>query len=195
MNTAASLSAVALVTALGLVGCAPSTAPAPPSASVETSPAPSAGLPAPAPPDPNAPPLPDPAALTDVLTRLADPAVPGAQKITLIENGSADEGAALDRFVAALRDNGSLPLTFDARDLAWSQEPGRLVATVTATPPNPQTVPFTYPMQFVADGPAWKLARQSADQILAFGPTDAPPATGPSPEPPPPAPAPPTPTG
>jgi hypothetical protein len=190
MNTAASLSAVTVVTVLGLVGCAPvQNAGSPgPSPSVETSPPPSAGLPAPVPVDPNAPPLPDPAALTDVLARLADPAVPGVDKITLIENGTPDEAAGLDRFTAALRDNGSLPLTFAARDLAWSDTPGHLVATVTATSPDPQPVPFTYPMQFVQDGPGWKLTRQTADQLLTL---DAAPTPSPAPAPPPPAPAPP----
>ncbi len=181
MNAGTSLSTVAVAAVLGLVACGPAT-PSAPSPSVETSPPPSVGIPAPAPPEPGGPPLPQPSALTDVMARLADPAVPGAQKVALIENGTAGEAAGLDRFAAALRDNGSLPLTFEARDLAWSQNgSGNVVATVTVTSANPQTGRFMYPMEFVPADGSWRLTRQTADQLLAL---DAPPPA------PPPAPAP-----
>jgi hypothetical protein len=119
--------------------------------------------------------------LTDVMARLADPAVPGTEKVTLIENGTAGEAAGLDRFAAALRDNGSLPLSFEARDLAWSQNgSGNVVATVIVTTANPQSGRFTYPMEFAPADGSWQLTRQTADQLLAL---DAPPP----PAPPPPA--------
>ncbi|KMO82351.1 hypothetical protein MCHUDSM44219_01601 [Mycolicibacterium chubuense] len=115
------------------------------------------------------------------MARLADPAVPGTEKVTLIENGTAGEAAGLDRFAAALRDNGSLPLSFEARDLAWSQNgSGNVVATVIVTTANPQSGRFTYPMEFAPADGSWQLTRQTADQLLAL---DAPPP----PAPPPPA--------
>ncbi|KMO79013.1 hypothetical protein [Mycolicibacterium obuense] len=177
--------AATIVAAFALGGCAP--APAPPAATtIETSPTPSVGIPAPAPPAPGGPPLPQPSALTDVLSRLSDPAVPGDQKISLIENGTPSEAAALDRFAAALRDNGALPLTFDARDLGWTQNgDGDVVATVTITLANPPGSQFTYPMQFAPEAGSWQLTRQTADQLLAL---DAPPAAPAAPSPPPPAP-------
>ncbi|AFM17850.1 hypothetical protein Mycch_3099 [Mycolicibacterium chubuense NBB4] len=180
-------SAVAAVAALGLSGCTHS-APPPAAPTVETSPAPSVGMPAPSPPAPGGPPLPPDAALIDVMNRLADPGVPGEQKIPLIANGTAVEATGLDRFTGALRDNGSYPLTFEARDLAWSQtQPGDVVATVVIRTANPQTGAFTYPMQFAPAGPAWQLTRESADQWLDL---NAPPASTPEAPPPPPPPAP-----
>ena len=115
------------------------------------------------------------------MARLADPAVPGAQKVALIENGTAGEAAGLDRFAAALRDDGSLPLTFEARDLAWSQNgSGNVVATVTVTTANPQSGRFMYPMEFAPADGSWQLTRQTADQLLAL---DAPPPSTPAPPP------------
>ncbi|MCG7596112.1 hypothetical protein [Mycobacterium sp. PSTR-4-N] len=180
--------AATIVAAFALGGCAP--APSPPAATtVETSPTPSAGIPAPAPPAPGGPPLPQPSALTDVLARLSDPAVPGEQKISLIENGTPSEAAGLDRFAAALRDNGALPLAFEARDLGWTQNgSGDVVATVTITLANPPGSQFTYPMQFAPQAGSWQLTRQTADQLLAL---DAPATTAAPPPPPPPSPAPP----
>ncbi len=160
------------------------------------------GMPAPLPPAPGGPPLPPPSALTDVMNRLADPAVPGEQKVGLIENGTAGEAAGLDRFSAALRDNGSLPLMIDARDLAWAQNgTGDVVATVLIRTANPQGGEFTYPMQFTRSADTWQLTRQSADQLLELTPQETPssaappppPAAPPAPPPPAPAPAPPTP--
>lgn len=178
--------AATIVAVFALGGCGPATPPTTSSPTVETSPAPSVGIPAPAPPAPGGPPLPQPSALTDVMARLADPAVPGAQKVALIENGTAGEAAGLDRFAAALRDNGSLPLTFEARDLAWSQN-GNVVATVTVTTANPATGRFAYPMEFAPAGGSWQLTRQTADQLLAL---DAAPPSAPAPPPPAPTPTP-----
>ncbi|MGB1224887.1 MAG: hypothetical protein ACPHCN_12185 [Mycobacterium sp.] len=191
-------SAAIIVAALGLGACShqehPAAAP-----SVETSAAPTVGMPAPNSPAPGAPPLPPDSALIDVMSRLSDPALPGDQKVALIEDGTADEAAGLDRFGIALRDNGSLPLTFEARDLAWSQsEPGNVIATVLVRTANPLDGEFAYPMEFVpADGP-WQLTRQSADLLLqlsgeesaappapsAIEPPPAPPAIEPPPAPP-----------
>lgn len=201
-HTVAILSAAATAAALGLGGCAQSGDPesAGTTATVETSPAPSVGLAPPGPPARGGPPLPAPAALTEVMGRLADPALPGDQKIVLIENGTADEAAGLDRFATALRDNGALPLTFEVRDMAWSQaDPGNVVATVVVRTSNPQTGEFTFPMEFAPADESWQLTRRTADLLLELDgePGAPPPAPPPPPEPgppAPPAPAPPSPT-
>lgn len=194
-HTVAILSAAATAAALGLGGCAQSGDPesAGTTATVETSPAPSVGLAPPGPPARGGPPLPAPAALTDVMGRLADPALPGDQKVVLIENGTADEAAGLDRFATALRDNGALPLTFEVRDMAWSQaDPGNVVATVVVRTSNPQTGEFTFPMEFAPADESWQLTRRTADLLLELDgePGAPPPAPPPPPEPGPPAPNP-----
>ncbi|WP_260753392.1 hypothetical protein [Mycobacterium sp. SMC-8] len=163
-------SAATFVAALGLCGCThtehpATTAPPPAPSAVESSSVPAT----PIPDAPGGPPLPPPSALTDVMARLSDPAVPGDQKITLIENATPGEAAGLDRFTAALRDNGSLPLAFEARDLAWSSaEPGNVVATVVITPANPPGGQFTFPMEFAPSDGSWQLTRQTADLLLAL---------------------------
>ena len=198
-RTALVLSAATIVAALGLSGCSQQTHPAS-TPTVETSPAPSVGMPAPVPPARGGPPLPPSAALIDVMSRLADPAVPGDQKVALIENGTPDEAAGLDRFGIALRDNGSLPLTFEAKDVAWSQsDPGNVVATVIVRTANPQSGAFTYPMVFAPAAGSWQLTRNTADLLLQLGGGEGspPPAAKPPPPPAPPtppAPAAPTPT-
>lgn len=194
-HTVAILSAAATAAALGLGGCAQSGDPESTgtTATVETSPAPSVGLAPPGPPARGGPPLPAPAALTDVMGRLADPALPGDQKVVLIENGTADEAAGLDRFATALRDNGALPLTFEVRDMAWSQaDPGNVVATVVVRTSNPQTGEFTFPMEFAPADESWQLTRRTADLLLELDgePGAPPPAPPPPPEPGPPAPNP-----
>lgn len=110
------------------------------------------------------------------MARLADPAVPGDQKIMLIEQGTPDEAPGLDRFAIALRDNAALPLTFEARDLAWSQAvPGNVVTTIVIKPANPQGGEFSYPMEFAPSNGSWQLTRQTADLLLQLEPAPAPP--------------------
>ncbi|MEZ0342232.1 hypothetical protein ACAG25_19885 [Mycobacterium sp. pV006] len=164
------LGAVTVVVALGIGGCASDDRTPPVTSPVETSPAPSVGLP----PVPEGPPLPPPEALTDVLVRLSDPAVPGTDKVALISETGPADAAALDRFATALRDNRALPLRFEARDLAWSgAQPGQVVATVQVITANPGYGQFTYPLEFTADGPSWQLTRQSADLLLQLQPDPA----------------------
>lgn len=195
-RTTLSLGAATIVAAFGLSACNQPAAPVE-SPSVETSPAPSVGMPAPAAPAPGGPPLPPDAALIDIMARLSDPAIPGDQKVDLIEGATVDEAADLDRFGVALRDNRSLPLSFEARDLAWSQaDPGNVVATVVIRTANPQDGEFTYPMEFVRVDGSWQLTRRTAETMLQLddGETPAPPAPSAGAPPPPPAPpAPPTP--
>jgi hypothetical protein len=129
------------------------------------------------------------------MNQLADPAIPGNQKVGLIEQGTPAEAAALDRFAVALRDNGALPLTFEARDLVWSQaEPDNVVATVVIRTANPQGNEFTFPMEF-APAPSsagWQLTRRTADLLLELTDDGSPTPPAP-PSPPPPPPPPPTP--
>ena len=160
-RTTAVLSAATCVAAFWLSGCStgpkPAPAPPPPTSSAP----PSAVAPAP---------LPDPAALTDVLMRLSDPAIPGADKVALVEGATADEAASLDGFATALADNHMLPLTFSATDLAWSdRKPGNVRATVTITSAQPDSGTFTFPMEFAPGPTGWQLSRETADQWLAFG--------------------------
>ena len=123
-----------------------------------------------APAAPVSSPLPPPEALTDVLVRLSDPAVPGADKIGLVELATADDAAALDKFGRALADNSALPLTFDATDLKWSEtEAGNVVATVNVTTASQPPGKFSFPMEFTPVHDRWQLTRKTADLLLEFG--------------------------
>lgn len=109
-----------------------------------------------------------------MLNRLSDPAVPGADKLVLVEGATDTEIGTLDAFGTALRDNRMLPLEYTVTDVAWSQSrPGYVEANVTATPADPAAAAFSFPMEFktVADStpPRWQLARQTAELLLAFG--------------------------
>ena len=104
------LSAATVVAALWLSGCAAHTSD---KAATTTAPAPTTTV-APA---PQSAPLPDPAALTDLLGRLADPAVPGTDKLPLVEGATAGDAATLDNFTKALQDNHMIPLTFTATNV------------------------------------------------------------------------------
>lgn len=124
-----------------------------------------------APAAPPSAPLPAPEALTGVLDRLADLNVPGADKVVLVEQGTADDAAALDKFGRALADNGFTPLTFEATDLAWSQtEPANVVATVKVTAGGDGSArDFSFPMEFTPHGDGWQLTRHTADLLLVMG--------------------------
>jgi hypothetical protein len=163
--------AVVLSGLIGLAGCGNDTPPAP------TPSPPAAGAPTP-PPAPVSSPLPPPNVLTDVLYRLSDPAVPGADKVGLVEYATADDAAALDRFGRALADGGALPLSIEATDLKWSEsEPGNVLATVTVTTANQPAGRFTFPMEFAPMRERWQLDRKTADLLLELG--QAPPPAAP----------------
>jgi hypothetical protein len=161
------LSAVAIAAALGLSGCG-GDAPSQPAA-VETPP-PITEPPTASPP-PAADPLPPPTALTDVMARLADPNIPGAEKVGLVEDTTADDAAALDRFGRALRDGGYMPLSFEATDLTWSQShQGNVVANVIIKTANRQAGgDFRFPMEFSPTRGTWQLTRETADMLLQLG--------------------------
>ena len=165
---AAVLGAVTIVAALGLSGCsddrsaAPSPTPVPLTTPSTVSPSAT---------DIGAP-LPSPTALTDVMGRLADPAVPGTDKVGLIQYGTPADAAALDRFAKALHDSGYAPLTFEATDLKWAQDQkGNVIATVTMKPGGPAATDqsLEFPMEFSPQADAWQLTRQTADLLLQIG--------------------------
>lgn len=164
-HRAAVLGAATVVAVLGLSGCShgePSSSPAAPTVPLLTPSVVTATMESAA--------LPTPAALTDVLYRLVDPAVPGGDKLGLIEATKPGAAEALDRFVTALRDDGYSPLTFDATHVAWSdREPGTTVATVNVTTANPGTAGFSFPMEFKPHGDGWQLSQKTAALLLAFG--------------------------
>ena len=173
----AALSAAAAVAVLGLSGCSKT------EKSEESRLSSAASLPATAPPTAQrAPtvPVPPPAALTEVLYRLADPGIPGAQKLNLIEGATPDSAPVLDKFATALLDGGYAPMTFTARDIAWSdRRPADVVATVDVTTPNPNVRGFTFPMEFKPHQGGWQLSQQTADMLLAFSTSPA--ASAPAP--------------
>ncbi len=146
-------------------------------------------------------PVPVPEALVEVLNRLVDPNIPGVNKVNLVEGATPESAATLDKFVNALRDNGYLPMTFVANNIAWSDKnPSNVVATVSVNTAKGSNGAFTFPMEFAPLQGGWQLSRRTAEMLLALGnspaPTPPPPSpTLPLPPPPepvqPPAPAPP----
>jgi hypothetical protein len=136
-------------------------------------------------------PLPDPDALAAILSQLADPTLPGPQKVALLQYGTAEDEAPIQSFGQALVDNGYAPPVVTATDLAWAPQPGDVTATVTMSSSDPAHAPFTYPLQFTPRNDGWQLTRRSAEQLLpgivaAPSPPPAPPAPvapEPAPEP------------
>jgi hypothetical protein len=159
------LSAVTIVAALSLSGCSEHVESKSTQSPFEQS---STAL---APPEPTAAALPIPDALTDVLYRLADPAVKGSDKLQLVEATTPDDAATIDKFAAALRDVGFSPLTFTATEIRWSdREPSDALASINVTTSNPANPGnFTFPMEFRQDKGAWQLSRETANMLLAFG--------------------------
>ena len=159
------------VTALVLSGCAGNgdTRSAPSFSSPQASASPAR----PAPADPGPPPPPE--ALADVMYRLADPAVPGADKLPLLQDSTPADAVTLDRFAAALRDGGFSPVAFKATDVHWAGDqpgdaPATVLATVTVTTTNPANPgDFSFPMEFYTGPAGWQLTRDTAEMLLAFG--------------------------
>jgi hypothetical protein len=128
---------------------------------------------------PAAAPLPSPDAITAVLYKIADPAVPSAQKIGLIQYGTAEDQAGLDSFTKALRDNGFNPMNVTATDLLWSAgQPGDVIATITMSSVAAPDNKFTFPMEFSPIRDAWQLNRQTANLLLKLGQPGGPGASG-----------------
>ncbi|MEO3759175.1 hypothetical protein ABGB19_12915 [Mycobacterium sp. B14F4] len=120
-------------------------------------------------------PLPPPNALTDVMARLADPDIPGAEKLDTIEMATPADAAAMDKFGQALRDGGLTPTTFEATDLTWAEgRQGNVLALVTIKTANPDAGDFTFPMEFHFADNHWQLTRKTADALLQLGDVPAP---------------------
>ena len=106
------------------------------------------------------------------MSRLADPNIPGTDKIGLVQHGTPADAEALDRFGKALQDSGYAPLTFEATDLTWAaDQPGNVIAEVTAKPGGPQGAgkDLKFPMEFSPQQDSWQLTRQTADLLLQMG--------------------------
>jgi hypothetical protein len=164
-NTPAiTLSAVTIVAALVVAGCAQTPAPA---ASPSRQPSTAAAA-------PSAAPLPSPDALASVLYRLADTSIPVEQKVGLVQYATVDDQPVLTNFGEALKANGYVPLNVAATDLAWSAQPGNVLANVTLSAADPAVKPFTYPMEFSPIRDTWQLTQRTADQLLPLAGTTAP---------------------
>ncbi len=178
------LIAATALAAFGLAGCSSN------QPKIASSPAaqapPATSIPVAAPPTA---PLPGPEALAAVLTRLADPNVPGADKVNLVEGATPESAGTLDKFINALRDNGYLPVTFAANNIAWSDKnPSHVMSTVTVNTAQPNHPNFTFPMEFTPFQGGWQLSRKTAEMLLAMSKSPAPappPASTPVPAPPP----------
>ncbi len=113
------------------------------------------------------------------MNRLADPNVPGAQKVDLIENAKPDEAEAIDSLGRALNQSGYAPATFEVTDVRWGEgtRGSRVLATVTLKTENPQAGNFSYPMEFNLADNRWQLTRESADTLLESAEEPAAPPT------------------
>jgi hypothetical protein len=159
------LSAVTIVAALGVAGCAQTP---PPVASPSHQPSTTVAA------APTTTPLPSPDALTGVLYRLADTSIPAEQKVSLVQYATVDDQPVLTNFGEALKANGFVPLNVAATDLAWSGQPGNVLANVTISTTDPAVKPFTFPMEFTPIRDAWQLTQRTADQLLPLAGTTAP---------------------
>jgi hypothetical protein len=164
------LSTAAIAAVLGLPGCAndedeASPATTPPSTSMAPSPT-AAAQPAP---------LPPPDALAGVLSRLADPKIPGPQKLNLVEGATPENAGVFDQFSNALLNGGFAPVKFDVRDVGWSdRDPTDVVANVDVSSSNPKGPHFSFPMEFKPFQGGWQLSARTADVLLAFRTDSAP---------------------
>lgn len=119
-------------------------------------------------------PLPAPEALTDVLYRLSDPEVPGAEKVPLIEGAKPTDAETIEKFAPALRDGGYLPLSLEVAAITWSDRyPGNVTADVTVSTANSATGGFSFPMEFTPHDGRWQLSQATAKTLLAFGKAQA----------------------
>ena len=130
-----------------------------------------------------------------MLGRLADPNVPGTNKLNLVEGATPESAGTLDKFTNALRDNGYQPMTFVADNIAWSDpNPADVMATITVKTARANNGVFTFPMEFTPFQGGWQLSKRTAQMLLALGnspsPSTPPPSTPPPASAPEPAPAP-----
>jgi hypothetical protein len=131
-------------------------------------------------PPPDAP-LPVAEELTDVLYKLADPNIPGDQKLDLVEG--ATDANAINAFAKALQDSGIAPIDVIVQNIAWASSPrGHVTADVTISGPNTAGLP-AFPMEFTPRSQGgWQLSRTTAGILLTYGQNPATP-TSPPPSP------------
>jgi hypothetical protein len=160
----AAVTAAATAAVLGLPGCsADKDSSAPQTAPPSMSGSPSAAA------APALPPLPAPEVLASVLYRLADAAVPGPQKINLVEGATPESAGVFDQFATALINGGYTPIRFDVRQVLWSnRDPADVVANVDVSSSGPHGPRFAFPMEFRPYQGGWQLSARTADVLLAF---------------------------
>jgi hypothetical protein len=125
---------------------------------------------APLPLDP--PPVPAPAAalptaaqLSGVLTSLADPSVPFANKSNLVEGGISGMTAHVaDKKLKKAEKDGDLPLAFNVTNVQ-STSAGAATADVAVSGPKIPS-PVTQNVTFVNNQGGWMLSRSSAMELL-----------------------------
>jgi hypothetical protein len=169
------LSTAAIAAVLGLPGCSKDEDNASPQTAASS---PLASLSAAA--TPQVAPLPAPDALAGVLYRLADAAVPGPQKLNLVEGSTPESAAVFDQFANALINGGYTPVKFDVREIIWSdRDPADVVANVDVSSTNSHGPRFAFPMDFKPYQGGWQLSARTADFLLAFRTDTAAPSTTP----------------
>ncbi len=103
--------------------------------------------------------------LTGVLTSLADPNVPFANKSNLVEGGiSGTEAHLADHEFKKAAKNGDLPLAFNVSNIQPGAAPGSATADVAVSGPKIPS-PVTQNVTFVNQG-GWVLSRASAMELL-----------------------------
>ncbi|ORW09556.1 hypothetical protein [Mycobacterium kyorinense] len=108
--------------------------------------------------------LPTAGQLSTVLTSLADPNVPFANKSGLVEGGvSPSEAALADHALQKAAKKGQLPLTFGISNIQ-AAAPGSATADVAVSGPK-LAAPVTQNVTFVNQG-SWMLSRDSAMTLL-----------------------------
>lgn len=109
--------------------------------------------------------LPTAGQLTNVLSGLANPAVPFANKSGLVEGGIGPAEAALaDHALHKAAKKGQLPLSFNVTNIAPAG-PGAATADVAVSGPK-ITAPVNESATFVNQGGTWMLSRSSAMALL-----------------------------
>ena len=134
-----------------------------------------------------------------MLNRLADPAVPAINKVSLVQGATPEGADKLDKFTAALRDNGYLPMTSRRITSLVGQDPSNVTATVNVNTSQANNRRFTFPMEFTPSQGGWSFPGKprkcywpwairphrdpAPGPAPARPPTDPAPSQGPSPSP------------
>src|ERR1700722_4956174 len=102
-------------------------------------------------------------------------AVPGPQKLNLVEGATPENAGVLDQFSNALLNGGFTPVKFDVRDVGWSdRDPADVMANVGVSSSTPKGPRFSFPMEFRPFHGGWQLSARTADALLAFRTDSAP---------------------